>query len=340
VAADVTGPPSPEGPPGPEVRDLLARAVAAGVISTGQAAAITRLDTGPAAGPAPGGADGTTGTDATPGPRGPAPGALAEVLGYLGGAVTLVAALVIGEQLWADLAAGARVGVLALVTAVTVVAGATLRSRPGAAGRLAGFSWLLSVPAAAGLVGVAADQLLGWSADDATLAAALVAAALAAVLWWLRPAVVGQVALFVALVVAVVTTILRLDPSGDAVAVTVWLLGLAWVALAAARLIPAPGAAWVLGSIAAVIAPLTSAWLPGLMLTLGVLTAAALLAVGVRLRHWPVVAIGTVGLVIGVPLALGELFGTTLLPVWIALGVGIALLVAGVLLARRGPARR
>ena len=70
------------------------------------------------------------------------------------------------------------------------------------------------------------------------------------------------------------------------------------------------------------------------------LTGIGLVAVGVRIQRWPVVAIGIVGLLFAVPITLGELFGTALLPVWIALGIGLALLVGGVVVLRRPPARR
>jgi hypothetical protein len=64
-----------------------------------------------------------------------------------------------------------------------------------------------------------------------------------------------------------------------------------------------------------------------------------LVAVGVRGQRWPVVAIGILGLLFAVPITLGEFFGTALLPVWIALGIGLALLVGGVYVLRR-PARK
>ncbi|MGH3978533.1 MAG: hypothetical protein ACRDRZ_05965 [Pseudonocardiaceae bacterium] len=311
-----------EGPTA-EVERVLARAVAAGVISAEQAAAISDLHGAPAAGPRRGGSGGPV---------------LAEVLGYLGGAVTLVAALLLGERLWAELAAGTRVGVLALVALATLLAGAGLRDRAGAASRLGGFLWFVAVVAVAGLVAVAADGLLGWSDRNTVLAAALAGTATAAALWWVRREVLQQVALFVGLVATAAAILDRIDPSLlEFAGATVWLVGLGWLALARFDRVAPVAAAWVLGSIAAVLGPLAADWgRPG-MLVAGVLTAAALVVIGVRSRRWPVVVIGTAGLFLLVPATLGELFGTALLPLWVALVAGIGLLVVGVLLARRLP---
>ena len=99
---------------------------------------------------------------------------LAEVLGYLGGAVTIVTAIVLGNELWDSLAVAVRVLVLVAVTAAAVGAGAGLRDHRGPAGRLAGFLWLIAVVALAGTVAVAADGLLGWDHRDTALAACLV----------------------------------------------------------------------------------------------------------------------------------------------------------------------
>src|SRR5689334_24508797 len=100
----------------PPLRDLLDRAVAAGVLTAEQAAAVAALDPPPAAVR-----------------RG---AVLAEVLGYVGGALAVVAALFLGAELWAELGPWPRTLLLAAVAVACLVGGAALGDRDGAPGRL------------------------------------------------------------------------------------------------------------------------------------------------------------------------------------------------------------
>ncbi|HVL85208.1 MAG TPA: hypothetical protein VM367_13110, partial [Pseudonocardia sp.] len=72
----------------------------------------------------------------------------------------------------------------------------------------------------------------------------------------------------------------------------------------------------------------------------GVLGAAALVLAGVRIgRPW-VVALGTGGLFVAVPVAVAELFDTELGPLLGLLGVGLVLVTVAVVLTRRSARRR
>ena len=150
----------------PPLRDLLDRAVAAGILSTDQAAAVAALDAQPAAGARRG-------------------AVLAEVLGYVGGALAVVAALFLGAELWDELGPWPRVLLLAAVAAACLVGGAALGGREGAPGRLGGFLWAAAVVAVAGTAGVGADGLFDVRPGTAALVAAAAALVVAAVLWWL-----------------------------------------------------------------------------------------------------------------------------------------------------------
>jgi hypothetical protein len=300
----------------------LDRAVAEGVITEDQARRVSALAA-------------TEGGEG-PEPARPAGPVLAEVLGYLGGAVTIVAALLLGNELWDSLAVAVRILVLVAVSAAAVAAGAGLRDHHGSGGRLAGFLWVIAVVALAGTVAVAADGLLGWDERDTALAACLTGLVAAVVAWWLRPQSLQQAAVFGALVASVLAVLARPEPDLVEIApVAVWLLGLGWLAaVAAGWMRPAP-TGWVLGSAAAAFGLLPVDWPRSPWLVVAVLTGIALIALGVRGQRWPVVAIGVVGLLFAVPITLDELFGTALLPVWIALGLGLALLVGGVVVLRR-----
>jgi hypothetical protein len=304
-----------------DLREALARAVTAGVINAEQAERIAAL-----ARPEP-----TAG-----GSRVGAAPVLAEVLGYLGGAVTIVTAIVLGNELWDSLAVAVRVLVLVAVTAAAVAAGAGLRDNAGPAGRLAGFLWLVAVVALAGTVAVAVDGLLGWDHRDTALAACAVGLAAAVLLWRLHRQILQHLAMFAGVLATVVALLGRLGPDQQEYApIVVWLIGLAWLgATAYAGLTPAP-VGWILGSAAAAFGLLFVDWPRSPWLVVAVLTGIGLVTLGVRSQRWPVVAIGIGGLLFAVPITLGELFGTALLPVWVALGIGLALLVGGVYVLHR-----
>ncbi|HVL86223.1 MAG TPA: DUF2157 domain-containing protein, partial [Pseudonocardia sp.] len=202
----------------------LDRAVAAGIVSAEQAAAVVAL------------------AAQTPAVRAQERGAgrrtvLAEVLGYVGGALAVVAGLLLGAQLWAELGAGVRVALLAAVAAACLAAGAALARRDGAAGRLGSFLWAAAVLATGATVAVGVADLGGAAEETALLAAAGVAVVLAAALWWRRPEVLQQVATFAAAVFALVAVLDVADEAGNALlrhaGPLVWLLGVAWIAAAA-----------------------------------------------------------------------------------------------------------
>jgi hypothetical protein len=326
-------------PPGSPVRDLLDRAVGAGILTAEQAAAVVALDAQADPAPVPPRATDTASHPAGRVPAGRRGAVLAEVLGYVGGALAVVAALFLGAELWDELGPWPRVLLLAAVAAACLAAGAALAGRAGAAGRLGGFLWAAAVVAVAATAGVVGDDLLAAAPGTSALLAASAALAVAALLWWRHPAVLQHVAAFGA---AVATLLSALDRLGDGTfdwgGPLLWALGLAW--LAASALPPGglwrpaePG--WVLGALAAVAGPLFAQGGRGGWLVVGAACAAALVVAGVRGRRPWVAAVGTGGVFLSVPLAVAELFDTRLGPLVGILGVGLALVAAAVVLTRR-----
>jgi len=304
----------------PPLRDLLDRAVAAGILSTDQAAAVAALDAQPAAGARRG-------------------AVLAEVLGYVGGALAVVAALFLGAELWDELGPWPRVLLLAAVAAACLVGGAALGGREGAPGRLGGFLWAAAVVAVAGTAGVGADGLFDVRPGTAALVSAAAALVVAAVLWWLRPAVLQHVATFAAAAATLLTALDRIgDGTFDWGGPLLWGFGLAWLAASA---LPAGGVwrpaepGWVLGALAVVVGPLFAQSGRAAWLVVGSLGAAALVVAGVRARRPWVAAVGIGGVFVSVPLAVAELFDARLGPLVGILAVGLALVAGAVVLTRR-----
>jgi len=290
----------------------LARAVAEGIISAEQAGAVAALADAPQ--------------------RSGRAGVVAEVLGYVGGALAVVAALLLGREFWEQLGPAVRVLLLAVVTAAVLAAGAALGDRDGPAGRLGGFLWAVAVLALAGTVGVAAGDLYDVPLDVTALLAAGSALLLAAVLWWRRREVLQHVAAFAA---AVGTLFAAVGPADDAyryLGPLLWVLGVGWIAAAAARRAPT---GWVLGALAVIAGPLGAGVGREAWSVVGVLSAAALVVVGVRGHRPWLVALGTAGLFVTVPVAVAEIFETGPGPLLGLLVVGLVLVGAAVVLTRR-----
>ncbi|WP_158228216.1 DUF2157 domain-containing protein [Pseudonocardia sp. MH-G8] len=296
------------------LRPTLERAVAEGIVTRAQAEAIAALEDGPH----------------TAGRRAVA----AEVLGYLGGALAVVAALLLGREVWQELGPAVRVLLLAVVTAAVLASGAVLGGRSGPAGRLGGFLWAVAAPALAGTVGVAASDAFGVAFDVSAVLATGSALVLAAVLWWRRREVLQHVSTFAAATATLFAVVGLVDDLYRSLGPLVWVLGLLWIAAAAsgwAR--PAP-AGWVLGALAVISGPLgadtgRSAWA-----VVGVLSAAALVVLGVRGHRQWLLAIGTVGLFVAVPVAVAEIFDAELGPLLGLLVVGLVLVALAVVLTR------
>ena len=274
---------------------------------------------------------------------------IAEVLGYVGGALAVVAALFLGAELWDELGPWPRVLLLGAVAVACLGAGAALGGRDGAPGRLGGFLWAAAVIAVAATAGVAADDLAVAEPGTSALAAAVVALVVAAVLWWWRPAVlaahrhVRRGRRDAAHRASTGSATARSTGAGRCCGASGWP---GWPPRPspdrqhkpddgpAGIWTPAePG--WVLGALAVVVGPLFAQSGRAGWLVVGSLGAAALVVVGVRTRNPWVAAVGIGGVFVSVPLAVAELFDARLGPLVGILAVGLALVAAAVVLTRR-----
>ena len=318
--------PQPTPPAGPDLDQALQRWVAAGLIESAQADAIRAAEAG------------------RPAPQ--RSSLLAEALGYVGGILVLVAAITLTGRYWVDLGTGGRIAVAAGAALVLFVAGAAAPApHTGPSGRLRAVVWLLSVAALAGTVGLVGDELLDLVNDEVVLLAAAVAALYAALLWRRHDAVPQHVAFVAAIVVAAgsAAALLPDNSSSEVPWLAVWGAGLAWMLLGWGGVVAPRAAAYVCGGAAVMVGSLVFAdagW--GALLALG--SAALLVVGGVVERDLVLLGVGAVTTFVAVPRVVAERFPDAVAVAFVLLGLGIALVVAGLFVARRrreaGPARQ
>lgn len=265
---------------------------------------------------------------------------LAEVAGYVGGALVVSAVLLFLLQTWGSLGPAVQVAVLALVA--VALAGVALAVRqPGddVRRRLAATLLVGAAVTASGAVGTLVDEFDGQAYGGLPgLLAAVTVAAVGLVGYRLAASVLGQLAVVVGLTFAPVLLledVLDLDgPTPVVLAGYLVLLGVGWLMLAehrawherlAARLlgcgVVALGVQWPLfgGEPAWIAYALTSA------------AAAAAFAAYVRLRAWPYLVLGVALVTIVVPEALLDWTDGTLGAAGILLVSGLGLLGASLL---------
>jgi hypothetical protein len=299
--------------------------VEAGLVPADRAAAIRRfeaerrpLDADPQR-PAPVAADGSA--------RGPSPAA--EVAGYVGATLALVAAGILLGDVWADVPTLGRSVLLAVVTGVLLLGGVALRrSDVPAAGRLTGVLWAGAVAGAGWTVGVAADGSLADPGEATALAASITAAVLGLVLHRLRPSSLQLIAVSLAVGATAVSALAIADVTTPLVAALVlWGLGLAWVVLGLAGWLRPETTAVVLGLLGMGVGCQVGAFdeQAGIALLLALASIAGLVVGGIRARSTLLAAFAMAGLVVFVPQAVAHFLGDSV-------GAPLLLLVVGLLL--------
>ncbi len=268
--------------------------------------------------------------------------ALAEVLGYLGAALAIVAIAVILGQQWDSFTYAGRLLLVFTITGIVAGAGIKLwRSRSVAIQRL------VSVLLTAAVFGV------GWLAwliergdvgnrhvESDWVGVAIGGAALAAALpiYWLRRRALAQFTLLGTAIILVSSVLAGpLDVRYEVIIFALWAIGVAWFWGGWSQRLEPPTHALVVGTVLSLFVLLVAfdgdweVWI----LSLGVLTAVALSALAVQQRGTvAVMAPGAIGMLIFVPLLINYFFDDDL-ATWVAVLVtGLALVVAAVFVVR------
>lgn len=286
--------------------------VGAGIITSDQADRIRAFDATAAAGP----------------------GVVREVLGYLGAALLVVAALLLVGDVWEDLGRWQQVTLCASVAAALIVTGTLLRrGEPGhTVVRISRTCLMLATVPVGMTAGLAADSAL--TVNGAALVGCATASAYAAACYVQDRSWAQHVALFGAIGALAIT----IEPVFD-IDAFMWLtggllfgLGLAWLLGSTLGHLPPRLLGEVLGagalgfgSVLLVGAADPSDGGGALMMLAMIGVSVACLAVGARLDRVVWLAVGVIGLLGYVPWLLTEVFGE-------GLGVPIGLAIAGLAL--------
>jgi len=256
--------------------------------------------------------DGALGSPPAPMPRTSRAVLVAEALGYLGGAIILVALGLVVGTLWDKMSVGVRLALVAVATVLLLVAGALIPARLGATGaRLRSVLWLASSAALATLLGLGGSEWSGWRGEGVATLTALGAALYSAVLWWAHRHLLQHVAVFVALLSGVAAGASLLPGTRTLPGLAVWVIAVAWLALAWRGLIPGRHAGTLLGAVGMLVGAITivdDAW--GVVLALATVT--ALIGLALIFGDLYLLGVGAVGTL----MVLRRLWAGTSLGLW------------------------
>jgi hypothetical protein len=302
---------------------LVERWVAAGIISPEQARRIA--------------ADGDVAVAEEQTDRGRKTPAIAmEALGYIGGVVVLVSAILIMNLYWADFSALTRTVVLAAASAALLGAGSATSVRLGDVGvRLRSVLWLAATGAFAAFLALLAGDIVELDAADTAVFTAAGTAAGAGVLWWLHRHLPQQVATLVALMVTAGTLVHDLFPDHDSLpGLAVWAVATTWLLLGWASVLRPPRLVLALGAAAMILgASMTLPSDAGFVLAIG--TVVCIVVLAVLLSDLLVLAVGALGTLVILPPAVIEWFPDSNAVPFVLLAVGLLLVGVAVWTSRR-----
>ena len=252
---------------------------------------------------------------------------LTEALAYAGAALVMVAIGLLAGREWHRFGFATQVALLGAAALLMLVAGALVPDGGrGAARRLRSVLWTVSTGLALSTWVVAGGEGgLGWSAEQRLLVAGALAAVQAALLWRRCPAGLLHLATFASLAITVgaastYATVLH----GEAIGVGLVLFAVAWALLATIDVVRPRLVAYLAACLLAVSGALSTAG-PRWGAVFVVAVALGVVAFAVWQHSLPILAVGTYGMLAGIPAAADRLFHGSL-------AIAIGLLLAGLLL--------
>ncbi|HEY1347916.1 MAG TPA: hypothetical protein VGF54_23235 [Streptosporangiaceae bacterium] len=254
---------------------------------------------------------------------------LTEAVAYIGAILIVAGGIAAIGQRWHGISGWGHVAVFAGAAVFFLLVGFIVRRvREPAIQRLVDVVWFLSVAGVAGAVGFATNEVYGNSAQVTMLAVGVAITLYSAALWLIRRHALQNVVLFAGLVVTICGAIVTIAGTGSApsfaFALALWGFGLAWAGLGWRRYVEPMWVTIPCGVVLALIAPSLAVGEYGWVYAIGIVTAAAAMAISVPLRNTPLLGLGTVAMFGYVTSVVVRYFGESL-------GVPAALAITGVL---------
>ncbi len=260
---------------------------------------------------------------------------LTEAIGYIGVILVLAGAGSAIGQRWDEVSTAGRLAILATATLLFLGIGLVVRSSDDPAfRRLTGVTWAVSVAAFAGGVAVV-NKFYDTAGATAFITIALLSAVYAALLWFVHRHAIQQAVLFACVLLSWASVVVYVNPDQNAIApliaIPLWAIGLAWAAGGWWRRIAPWFVAVPLGLLAALVAPAFVGELNAVRFSIGIVTAATIMALSVAARFTPGLALAAVALLGYVVGAVLYYFGDTLgAPASLAITGGLILVLAAV----------
>ena len=304
--------------------DAVAAWVAEGIISQEQADRIHAREGGPV----------TVGAAL---PRPSMMPLVVEALGYLGGAIVVVATVLIAGQYWEDLSDTTRMSLLCAAALVLLVGGAVVPDRLEEVGaRMRSVVWVVSTGALAGFLGVWASQVADWHDQDLALLVTAGTAAYAAALFLFRPAVLQQVAMMGLLGGTAAALLAKYVDADSWPGVGFWVVGAAWLVLGQGAILRPVGLARAAGAVMMLIGSMiTTSDRADAALVFSLVTVAAVVVLAVLFSDLVLLAVGALGSIQAIIAAVNEWFPNSLAAAVALLLVGGGLVATAIWIARR-----
>lgn len=263
------------------------------------------------------------------------PSLVVEALGYLGGVVTLVGAMILVSVFWHDISTARRLVLVGAAALALLSAGFAVPDRLEAAAlRLRAVLWAAAVVATGGFAALLSVEVLDRTEYHALVVIGPPTAALAGLLWLVRPTWLQQLAFFVPLM-------LTADGIGlDITSGTSWLggalmwgLGTVFAALALARTLPPQTTGVAFGLVGAVLGAMIID--NDLGIGLALLTAVATVTLSLWKRSLPWLGVGALSLLGTAPRAANEWFPGRMSAAVTLIVTGCLLVTSAIWVARR-----
>ncbi len=267
-----------------------------------------------------------------------------EALGYLGGLLATIAAVIFVGELWSHIGRSGWLTLAAVAALVLLGAGALVRiEREAAFYRLRCVLWLLSTGSFVAFLALLVEQVWAPRSPWGPFTVALVGAAYAAALWLRFPSPAQHLALFAgsAATAGTLADALWQGHTPWLPGLAIWFFSLGWAGAVRGRLLGSEGVGYLAAAIGLLVGgTMTMERHTVIGLLFALLTVVLLLAAAVVLERAWLFLVGAFGVFVVVPQAVDRFLPSSAARPLTLLGVGVVLIGVALWLARRRAGER